>query len=728
MSPDCFPSINIMPCAIPPVFICSQQQQQQYRADARRPSPTLPDPSSSRASLYFTLSDLWAAFDEWSAYGTGVPMKLPSVPGPDDGTAATTPGGAGVNGAAASNNGSGAYSDEERRQRVAASRYGDRGRAGSGAIEGYKDVVQYYVPFLSAVQLFASKGQPVREEGEAQDRCLAGDASSGWCDSDDVVMATSSRASSEATYAGSTNSGHHRPGGSSNSICSSSGDEAKPSDTSSSRGDPSLSHHSCSSSAGDGGSSSSGGATAMVCGSDLGSSAGDSNNGGGSSGGSGGSGNSSDVGSGGGSISRGMGSTCSSGSPSSPSSVSLSSDEEDDGAMKERRGGPVECRYGLGPGGYGQGGVSLAGAADGSGVAGSADASGKDVSCTANGNEERAHGVAPGVACAGLGSGVLLARGEAAEPDMGKAAVPGGGVLRHLGPQPPARPRASFDPAAAMLGATTVSGAPICAGMAGANGSGAGGSIGGGVVVAGAGAAASGRAPHLRKCACEPPHLLFQHFETASPYCRMPLADQVAQMAAAFPGLMELKSSELHPASWFAVAWYPIYSIPVATSDQSVPTSFLTYHSISVPPFLGGAAPACSCSSPHYYNSKWGGGDHGSRSTPFHPPDVSTIVAARAHAAATAAVAEAEASFPGTSGEPWGSDGGVAGAIPLPAFGLASYKLKPGIWYCGVGACSSRHRPLELAATQWLRRQHVRHPDHEFFAGQPYGAKPNYHR
>lgn len=40
--------------------------------------------------------------------------------------------------------------------------------------------------------------------------------------------------------------------------------------------------------------------------------------------------------------------------------------------------------------------------------------------------------------------------------------------------------------------------------------------------------------------------------------------------------LESLRLQDLHPASWFSVAWYPIYQIP----DGVFRASFLTYHSL----------------------------------------------------------------------------------------------------------------------------------------------------
>ena len=49
---------------------------------------------------------------------------------------------------------------------------------------------------------------------------------------------------------------------------------------------------------------------------------------------------------------------------------------------------------------------------------------------------------------------------------------------------------------------------------------------------------------------------MYEFYETASPHVREPLTERVAQLAAAqFPGLATLRSCDLHPSSWIAVAW-----------------------------------------------------------------------------------------------------------------------------------------------------------------------------
>ncbi|XP_019441150.1 PREDICTED: uncharacterized protein LOC109346187 isoform X2 [Lupinus angustifolius] len=72
-------------------------------------------------------------------------------------------------------------------------------------------------------------------------------------------------------------------------------------------------------------------------------------------------------------------------------------------------------------------------------------------------------------------------------------------------------------------------------------------------------------------------YLDFEYTETAQPYLRVPLAEKIVELAKSYPALMTLKSVDLSPASWMAVAWYPIYAIPCQPNE----TCFLTYHSLS---------------------------------------------------------------------------------------------------------------------------------------------------
>jgi hypothetical protein len=79
-------------------------------------------------------------------------------------------------------------------------------------------------------------------------------------------------------------------------------------------------------------------------------------------------------------------------------------------------------------------------------------------------------------------------------------------------------------------------------------------------------------------------HLLFEYFERELPFNRMPLHDMIEALSGRAAGdggagavLLEQQVSALHPASWFAVAWYPVYRIP----DAPLTARFLTFHSFA---------------------------------------------------------------------------------------------------------------------------------------------------
>ncbi|KAL6873525.1 hypothetical protein ACP4OV_013607 [Aristida adscensionis] len=80
--------------------------------------------------------------------------------------------------------------------------------------------------------------------------------------------------------------------------------------------------------------------------------------------------------------------------------------------------------------------------------------------------------------------------------------------------------------------------------------------------------------------------LIFEFFESEQPYWRRQLFDKVKELIAGVkplncqisgdPKNLELSLRDLHPASWYCVAWYPIYRIP----DGKFQAAFLTYHSL----------------------------------------------------------------------------------------------------------------------------------------------------
>ncbi|GLT77793.1 hypothetical protein SLA2020_493510 [Shorea laevis] len=81
--------------------------------------------------------------------------------------------------------------------------------------------------------------------------------------------------------------------------------------------------------------------------------------------------------------------------------------------------------------------------------------------------------------------------------------------------------------------------------------------------------------------------LLFEYFESEQPQQRRPLYDKIQELVSGIVpsqskmhgdpvNLNSMYLHDLHPRSWYSVAWYPIYRIP----DGNLRAAFLTYHSL----------------------------------------------------------------------------------------------------------------------------------------------------
>ncbi|KAK9278024.1 hypothetical protein L1049_027581 [Liquidambar formosana] len=80
--------------------------------------------------------------------------------------------------------------------------------------------------------------------------------------------------------------------------------------------------------------------------------------------------------------------------------------------------------------------------------------------------------------------------------------------------------------------------------------------------------------------------LLFEYFEYEQPQQRRPLFEKIKELVRGGPSqckaygdpttLVSIDLHDLHPRSWYSVAWYPIYRIP----DGNFRAAFLTYHSL----------------------------------------------------------------------------------------------------------------------------------------------------
>lgn len=166
-------------------------------------------------------------------------------------------------------------------------------------------------------------------------------------------------------------------------------------------------------------------------------------------------------------------------------------------------------------------------------------------------------------------------------------------------------------------------------------------------------------------------HLYFQYFEMASPYWRVPLTDKITELARNHPGLTTLKSVDLSPASWMAVAWYPIYHIPSRRNEKDLSTCFLTYHTLS----------SIFQDSVKEYDDT----DNSCCS------EVAEI----------------------TEGKPKRKS---SSKIALTPFGLATYKMQGDLWLNPDTTDQERILDLFNAADSWLKQLGVDHHDFKFFA------------
>ncbi|XP_052181293.1 uncharacterized protein LOC127794326 isoform X2 [Diospyros lotus] len=168
-------------------------------------------------------------------------------------------------------------------------------------------------------------------------------------------------------------------------------------------------------------------------------------------------------------------------------------------------------------------------------------------------------------------------------------------------------------------------------------------------------------------------YLYFQYYDTCSPYWRIPLLDRVSEFAQNYAGLVTLKSVDLSPASWMAIAWYPIYHIPTKGNVKDLSTCFLTFHTLS---------------------------------SSFQDDDL----AAENHIPHSQVVDEKI-----LRGK---SKSRGSGEISLPPFGLATYKMQGDIWMKPDASDHERLIDLHSAADSWLKQLNVQHHDFNFFTSR----------
>ncbi|CAL9130457.1 uncharacterized protein LOC135627436 [Musa acuminata AAA Group] len=163
-------------------------------------------------------------------------------------------------------------------------------------------------------------------------------------------------------------------------------------------------------------------------------------------------------------------------------------------------------------------------------------------------------------------------------------------------------------------------------------------------------------------------HMYFEFFESSSPYGRIPLLNKVLELAQSYPGLTSFKSTELSPASWMSVAWYPIYHIPTRRSVKDLSVCFLTYHTLS-----------------SLFQDQ------------IHESFTNDLTSFR------------DGKKNGMKPEE------KCDRISLPPFGLATYKLQGSLWTMAGTGDHERITSLLGAAKSWLQQLKVQHHDFTYF-------------
>ncbi|KAL4437323.1 hypothetical protein ABPG75_004462 [Micractinium tetrahymenae] len=278
-------------------------------------------------------------------------------------------------------------------------------------------------------------------------------------------------------------------------------------------------------------------------------------------------------------------------------------------------------------------------------------------------------------------------------------------------------------------------------------------------------AAARGSVLQKQQPLGEPTQPLFEYFEVERPHLRAPLHDVVMELAEGCPELLTLDTRDLHPTSWFAVTWVPVYRIPSIPDPQvsrDLQANFLTFHSLAVPVPRLHATPADLCSLaplPPLLDPigaaavAWRTEVARQQLLAAALSAISAAQAAQQQAAAAAAVAAATAAAAqhaqqaGTAAQPPASPGSPASPMAALAAQLAAAALEgsaaapaaPPAAQLPVVACCLRpfafmpykvsgrtwvddwnlnrqHLPMIAAAGSWIERRKVQLPDFDFFS------------
>ncbi|XVE93005.1 hypothetical protein REPUB_Repub01dG0152600 [Reevesia pubescens] len=176
-------------------------------------------------------------------------------------------------------------------------------------------------------------------------------------------------------------------------------------------------------------------------------------------------------------------------------------------------------------------------------------------------------------------------------------------------------------------------------------------------------------------------YLYYQYNEMASPHDRVPFKEKINELAKHYPGLLDLHSTDLSPYSWMAIAWYPVYQVPVARNVKELSACFLTYH-----PLMSSLS-------------------QGPKNIMVEKEKVEGI-------SSCGGVGDQERIRSGSSS---GKE-----EISLPTFALVTYKMYGTLWINPETSDQDSIICRQTAACYWLKLLHFHHHDFNFFMSRQF--------
>nr|GMD70285.1 Pyridoxine/pyridoxamine 5'-phosphate oxidase [Ipomoea batatas] len=173
---------------------------------------------------------------------------------------------------------------------------------------------------------------------------------------------------------------------------------------------------------------------------------------------------------------------------------------------------------------------------------------------------------------------------------------------------------------------------------------------------------------------------LHNFLSSVTPTVSLQAPKQIAEFAEVHPGLMTFKTTDLSPASWISVAWYPIYQIPTKGNHKDrLSTCFLIYHALSASSIRGGVNPDKDENKKGKKVLEMVKGEEGNNNIKKSTGDV---------------------------------------LYPYP-FGMTTYRLDDEIWI-NANTFDDYERIIDLynAAESWLKRLNFWHHDFNFFTSK----------